>query len=123
MRITKVIGLGLAAVLIAAATPDAFAPRPVDCPGTSDTIEVQTRVTPPVVFPGGFGNGDFAISNHHASLTASVSFNVSIEFADGMIQRLTGLGSPVTLGPGQSIVQFISFTDLYQKTVSRRRQR
>ena len=62
MRATSVIGLGLAAVLIAATPPVAFAPAHADC-RVSDAfeIDVQTRVTPPVVFPGGFGNGDFSI--------------------------------------------------------------
>ncbi len=110
MRIA-VIGVGFAAVLVAATTPGAFAPTSdFNCTGVSDALEVQTSVGPPsVVFPGGFGNGAFSIGNHHPSVTASVQFNVFIEFTGGVIQRLTGLGSPVTLGPGQAFVQFITF--------------
>ncbi len=111
MRVASVIGFGLAAVLVTASTPGAFAPQDTDCRDNrrSDAFEVQTSVGPPsVVFPGGFGNGAFSIDNH-SSIAASVEFSVFIEFADGTIQPLTGLGSPVTLGPGQGIVQFITF--------------
>ena len=108
MRVTRMIGLGLAAVLLAATTPSTFAAPRIDCRGTSDAFGVNTMVSSSVVIAGGFGNGAFAIDNHSA-LTANVTFNLFIEYADGMMQQLTGLGSPVTLGPGQSLVQFISF--------------
>jgi len=102
--------LALLVELVAVTTLGAFGSQATDCPRTNDTfIDVNTNVGSQVVAPGSFGSGDIFIGNNHSSMSASVTFEVTIEYADGMIQQLGVPGSPAMLGPGGGIVQFLTF--------------
>ena len=91
-------------LLAAAATTYAASDGTVTFP-----IDVETIVTTPTVFPGGFGDADVYIDNHHPSITADVEFRVGVRWSDGTTTEFTGLGSPVTLPPEAGIGLFISF--------------
>ena len=81
----------------------------------SGPIEVGVLVSSPTVFPGGLGSADVVIQNDHPFITANVEFNVAIIFSDGMVQPLTGLGSPITLPPGSGLFLGIAFIPRFRQ--------
>ena len=74
----------------------------------ADLVSVSTHVSQPTVSPGGANHGDILITNN---TTSDVRFrmDVRVVYADGTVQRLTGLTYSGTLGPGEGFAQSIFF--------------
>ncbi len=74
----------------------------------ADLVSVSTHVSSPTANPGGANHGEILINNN-TTANVRVRLNVRVVYADGTVQRLTGLDDPGTLPPGGGFVQSIYF--------------
>lgn len=88
-----------AALVLALAAAPAFA---------ADLVHVSTRVSSPTASQGGANHGEVLIENVHNG-DVRVRLNVKVVYADGSVQRLTGISDPGTLGPGGGYLQSVYF--------------
>src|SRR3990170_3845167 len=65
----------------------------------ADLVSVSTHVSSPTAYPGGANHGEVLINNN-TTAEVRVRLDVRVVYADGAVQRLTGLDNP-TLGPGE----------------------
>lgn len=93
------IKLFTVALVLALAAVPAFA---------ADLVHVSTRVSSPSVSQGGANHGEVLIENV-VNADVRVRLDVKVVYADGTVQRLTGISDPGTLGPGGGYLQSVYF--------------
>jgi hypothetical protein len=86
-------------LLLALAAVPAFA---------ADLVSVSTHVTYPSANRGGANEGEVLITNN-VNADVRVRLNVRVVYADGTVQRLTGISDPGVLPPGGGFVQSVYF--------------
>lgn len=74
----------------------------------ADLVSVSTHVTYPTANPGGANEGEVLITNN-TNADVRVRLDVRVVYADGTVQRLTGIADPGVLPPGGGFVQSVYF--------------